>query len=93
MMRAMTKTEFAKNRDEEDEDKLENMKGGAIRALSNYLLYESSAKDDKLVKAMNSFSDNNTKNKRVDNKQAEIKAEQKCAIPHNLNFPPKKENT
>lgn len=35
--------------------KIEVLKAGAVRALSNYMLYESGRKDKKLEKAMNRF--------------------------------------
>ena len=53
--------EFGKNKNENDEAKIEVMKAGAIRALSNYMLYESGAKDQTLGKAMNKFN-NDTMN-------------------------------
>jgi hypothetical protein len=40
--------EFHKNRDEKDPVKIDMLKTGAVRALSNYLVLESSAKDNKL---------------------------------------------
>jgi hypothetical protein len=51
----MAKSEFAKHRHEKDEMKIEVLKAGAVRALSNYMLYESGRKDKKLEKAMNRF--------------------------------------
>lgn len=57
----MVKLEFNKNKDEQDENKIEFLKAGAIRALSNYMLYESGGKDEKLGKAMKKFHDKSTK--------------------------------
>lgn len=57
-LRTMVRGEFSKYKDEKDEAKIEALKAGAIRALSNYMLYESGSKDKKLGKAMNSFNDN-----------------------------------
>lgn len=57
-LRSMVRGEFSKHKDEKDEDKIEALKAGAIRALSNYMLYESGGKDQKLGKAMNSFNEN-----------------------------------
>jgi hypothetical protein len=51
----MARSEFAKHRHEKDELKIEVLKAGAVRALSNYMLYESGRKDKKLEKAMNRF--------------------------------------
>ena len=52
----MVRMEFGKNKGETDEAKIQVMKAGAIRALSNYMLYESGAKDQRLGKAMNKFN-------------------------------------
>mmetsp|Transcript_7330 Transcript_7330/g.10823 ORF Transcript_7330/g.10823 Transcript_7330/m.10823 type:complete len:120 (-) Transcript_7330:319-678(-) len=56
-LRAMVKTEFRKNKDEEDEGKIEVQKSAAVRALANYMLYESGTKDAKLGKAMKQYHD------------------------------------
>lgn len=53
--------EFGKGRLEKDEQKIEALKANAIRALSNYMLYESGTKDVKLGKAMKKFNDNTNK--------------------------------
>ncbi len=60
-LRTMVRGEFGKHKDEKDESKIEALKAGAIRALSNYMLYESGAKDQKLDKAMNRFNENTRK--------------------------------
>ncbi len=56
-LRTMVRGEFSKNKDVKDEAQIEVLKAGAIRALSNYMLYESGAKDEKLGSAMNKFND------------------------------------
>ena len=56
----MIRSEFSKNKDEKDHQKIEVMKAAAIRALSNYMLYESGTKDKKLGKAMNKFNEDVT---------------------------------
>ena len=53
----MVQGEFAKNKGVMDEAQIEVLKAGAIRALSNYMLYESGAKDEKLGSAMNKFNE------------------------------------
>ena len=53
----MVRAEFKKSMHEKDEAKIEALKAGAIRALSNYMLYESGAKDEKLQGAMKRQSD------------------------------------
>jgi len=65
-LRSTVRLEFSKNKDEEDEDKIEFMKAGAIRALSNYMLYESGSKDEKLGKAMKKFHDKSTEAMKAD---------------------------
>jgi hypothetical protein len=49
--------EFWKNKDVQNEAQIETLKAGAIRALSNYMLFESGAKDKKLGSAMKNFND------------------------------------
>ena len=56
-LKAMVRAEFKKSIHEKDEAKIEALKAGAIRALSNYMLYESGAKDEKLQGAMKRQSD------------------------------------
>ncbi len=53
----MVKSEFGKNKDVTDEAQIEALKAGAIRALSNYMLFESGTKDKKLGSAMNKFNE------------------------------------
>lgn len=60
-LRSIVKLEFTKSKDEKDEGRIEVLKAGAIRALSNYMLYESGGKDEKLGKAMKKFHDKSTK--------------------------------
>jgi len=56
-LRTMTRSEFLKHAQELDEIKIEGLKAAAVRALSNYMLYESGTKDKKLEKAMNRFNE------------------------------------
>ncbi len=51
-MRAMVRSEFRKNAGETDSDKIEALRAGAVRALSNYLLYESGSKDPVMKQRM-----------------------------------------
>lgn len=55
-LRNMVKGEFAKNKAVKDAAQIEVLKAGAIRALSNYMLYESGSKDKKLGTAMKKFN-------------------------------------
>ena len=72
-MRAMVRTEFVKNRNEKDEAKLESQKAAAVRALSNYMLYESGTKDAKLGKAMKRYHDSSVRSAQ-DAEPAKIKS-------------------
>ena len=56
-LRTMVKGEFGKNAAIKDEAQIEVLKAGAIRALSNYMLYESGSKDKQLKTAMKKFND------------------------------------
>jgi hypothetical protein len=49
-------TEFRKNAHVKDEQVVEQLRGNAVRALSNYLMLESMAKDDNLSKYAKNFS-------------------------------------
>mmetsp|Transcript_6772 Transcript_6772/g.9708 ORF Transcript_6772/g.9708 Transcript_6772/m.9708 type:complete len:114 (-) Transcript_6772:43-384(-) len=60
-LKIMVRGEFAKSKDVTNEVEIEALKAGAIRALSNYMLYESGAKDKKLGSAMKKFNDDTRK--------------------------------
>eukprot|EP00551_Chaetoceros_affinis_P002684 CAMPEP_0203648384 /NCGR_PEP_ID=MMETSP0088-20131115/18679_1 /ASSEMBLY_ACC=CAM_ASM_001087 /TAXON_ID=426623 /ORGANISM="Chaetoceros affinis, Strain CCMP159" /LENGTH=76 /DNA_ID=CAMNT_0050506371 /DNA_START=112 /DNA_END=342 /DNA_ORIENTATION=- len=66
----MVRGQFSKNKNEKDEAKIEMLKAGAIRALSNYMLYESGAKDEKLGKAMRNFNENTRKEIQSDDRSS-----------------------
>jgi len=51
-MRAMVRAEFLKSKDETDPDKIEALKFNAVRALSNYSLYNASTKDPQMKARM-----------------------------------------
>lgn len=68
-LRSVVKLEFSKNKNEKDEDKIESLKAGAIRALSNYMLYESGGKDEKLGKAMKKFHEKSTEGMKTNERQ------------------------
>lgn len=51
-LRQTVRSQFQANRHEKDDTKLETMKADAVRALSNYMLYQSAQKDVKLQNAM-----------------------------------------
>lgn len=60
-LRTMVRGEFQKNKNVKDEAQIEVLKAGAIRALSNYMLFESGAKDQKLGTAMKKFNEDERK--------------------------------
>lgn len=51
-LRQMIRSQFQANRHELDPTKIEAMKSDAVRALSNYMLYNSAQKDTQLQNAM-----------------------------------------
>jgi hypothetical protein len=57
-LRQTVRSQFEANRTEKDPIKLENLKANAVRALSNYMLYQSAQKDTRLQKAMKDQVDN-----------------------------------
>mmetsp|Transcript_26359 Transcript_26359/g.38930 ORF Transcript_26359/g.38930 Transcript_26359/m.38930 type:complete len:100 (+) Transcript_26359:133-432(+) len=65
-LRTMVRSQFEKSRNEKDPATIENLKANAVRGLSNYMLYESGVKDEKLSKAMTKFNDNAIKDAKRD---------------------------
>ena len=55
-LKTMLRSEFVKNSTLKSSDEIENAKNSAVRALSNYMLYESGSKDNKLKKSMDRFN-------------------------------------
>lgn len=47
-LRKVVRIEFLKNKNETDEKKINSLKNNAVRALTNYLMMESSMKDPRL---------------------------------------------
>jgi Complex 1 protein (LYR family) len=54
-LRTVVKNEFAKNREVQNEQQLEALRANAIRALSNYLLFQSARTDPKVKQAVDTF--------------------------------------
>ena len=54
-LRILVKKEFIKNKDVTDEAQLNALKNNATRALTNYLMMESSIKDEKLREKANAY--------------------------------------
>lgn len=52
-IKKLIKNEFLKNKNELDSNKVEILKGNAIRALTNYLMIETSLKDSKINQNIN----------------------------------------
>ena len=66
-LRQTVRQQFKLHDREEDPTKIETLKSNAIRALSNYMLYQSAQKDTHLQKAMNNttnIKNNNNNNDR-----------------------------
>ncbi|CAM9614588.1 unnamed protein product [Discosporangium mesarthrocarpum] len=57
-LRHILRGEFEKNRDVKDQDKIDQLKGNAIRGLSNYFLHESSSNDPRLKERMDAVKRN-----------------------------------
>ena len=51
-LRQTVRSQFDANRKEKDPIKVENLKANAVRALSNYMLFQSAQKEPNLQKAM-----------------------------------------
>jgi hypothetical protein len=51
-LRQTVRSQFEANRNEKDSTKLDNLKSNAVRALSNYMLFQSAQKEPRLQKAM-----------------------------------------
>lgn len=51
-LRQTVRTQFEANRQQTDPVQVENLKANAVRALSNYMLYQSAQKDTQLRQAM-----------------------------------------
>ena len=51
-LRQTVRSQFEASRHETNEAKIEALKANAVRALSNYLLYQSSQKDEQLKQAI-----------------------------------------
>ena len=54
-LRTIVRNEFSKNRNVQDSNQLEALRANAIRALSNYLLFQSARTDPKVKQAVDSF--------------------------------------
>lgn len=59
-IRNVVRGEFRKNVKLEDPAQIENLKSGAVRALTNYLMIQSISKDQKLQKNASRFMDKET---------------------------------
>jgi len=80
-LRQTVRQQFKLNAKEKDASKIEALKSDAVRALSNFMLYQSAQKDRHLQKAMNintnantsttanEFDDNNTDKKNKDDER------------------------
>lgn len=77
-LRTMVQSEFRKNMELTDPIAIENAKAGAVRALANYMVFQSGAQDAHVSKAMSSFhtsSVEEAKKEQVRLQQAEEKSD------------------
>lgn len=65
-LRHTVRSQFDAGRHETDPIKVENLKANAVRALSNYMLYQSAQKDDQLQQAMKDQMKNANKKEKDD---------------------------
>ena len=66
-LRATVRAQFAQNRHEDDPHRIETQKASAVRALANYMLYESGAKDKHISQAMTQYNNNNNNDNQAHN--------------------------
>jgi len=57
-LKQSVRSQFHANKLEKDPEKIENLKANAVRALSNYMLYQSAQKDNQLQQAMEAQTKN-----------------------------------
>jgi hypothetical protein len=71
VLRQTVRSQFQANRQLTDPVQIENVKANAIRALSNYMLYQSAQKDVHMQQAMKDQVDRVKKDAKTDQKNAE----------------------
>jgi Complex 1 protein (LYR family) len=64
VLRQTVRRQFKQHMGETNDGQIESLKANAIRALSNYMLYQSAQKDDNLQKAMTDQVTNVKRNKK-----------------------------
>ena len=75
-LRQTVRQQFKLHDREEDPTKIETLKSNAIRALSNYMLYQSAQKDTHLQKAMNNTTNINIINNNNNNNERRSKKDE-----------------
>ncbi|CAB9516258.1 expressed unknown protein [Seminavis robusta] len=70
-LRSIVRNEFAKNREVQEEQQLQALRANAIRALSNYLLFQNASSDPKVKQAVQSFHDRHVSSARETQKNKE----------------------
>ena len=63
-LRSTVKMQFQQNKSLTDPIAIENAKAGAVRALANYMVFQSGAKDAHVSQAMNTFHTESVKQAR-----------------------------
>jgi hypothetical protein len=71
VLRQTVRSQFQANRQLTDPVQIENVKANAIRAVSNYMLYQSAQKDVHMQQAMKDQVDRVKKDAKTDQKNAE----------------------
>ena len=74
-LKQMVRSQFQANRHEKDASKIEKLKADAVRALSNYMLYQSAQQDTQLQAAMKEQI-KNVKAEEQNNKQKQQQQQQ-----------------
>ena len=60
-LRQIVRNEFAKNRHVQEEAQIQALQANAVRALSNYLLFQNASADPKVKQAVNNFHEKHSK--------------------------------
>ena len=74
---AVVRQEFAKNAAVTDEAQIQALQANAIRALSNYLLFQNSSADPKVKQAVQNFHDRHVSSARQEQKENKRKKKEK----------------
>ena len=76
-LRQIVRNEFAKHRTVQDEAQIQSLQANAIRALSNYLLFQSARSDPKVQHAVREFHNKHVSSAQQQQQQQEAAAREK----------------